>query len=666
MSTGQWEVVGKSKKSQNGKVKNKEEDKKSFKNGPKLEDILPHSQIKSFYAGMEIDDDKKAQKEKKKEGDKKSKKSQDKKSSEPPKPKPPKTIEGAFEAIDPVELANIIATNKIRFSNAPLVWLKEVANFLNSKTQIDVEDPTFANYPPTYPLSALPSEIKGTLESVLQDAGQANAQLFFDVTLTALANDMSRGQSVNGHRILLQMLANDYPEFCVASIQKSATLRNSYQNRPPIGLSLLWALGQGGHNNFAVGLKAWQELFLPIIELKNYSKFIVLYLSSLLDKHATMDATKVSQEQLLAMFDMVNSKRNSVSKELSSDLIKQLTKYKDIYFSRSGNKLQVTFNHIMKKLPNQFLSGPTLDSYNRVLVESLVDCLERDDSSNATWRQLFQKCTKQSATLLDFINSNWAEVSPKLKLKSLKKTVSEYKEVGADALKGKKKDETVVKAKKICQDILDRMTSTRRFPWLWASFFLLLSIGGLVGYDVYRVNGNFPKSATGKLMKDLGVLEHSQLAWRKTLSTSARGYLWLETNAPVYYTQTVEICKPYAQVSKDIFVIAIKKTGVLYGNVKDYVVEKTPVVAATIEQYAPGLIENVQSYASSGYEVVKKYSNDYYQMTAEYLKTKVFIGEWAPEILQNKTQTALNVTRTHVSTYFHWFREQVHIYSKIP
>lgn len=35
MSTGQWEVVGKNKKSQNGKSKNKDEKKA----GPKLEDI---------------------------------------------------------------------------------------------------------------------------------------------------------------------------------------------------------------------------------------------------------------------------------------------------------------------------------------------------------------------------------------------------------------------------------------------------------------------------------------------------------------------------------------------------------------------------------------------------------------------------------------------------
>ncbi|XP_063830529.1 transmembrane protein 214 [Ostrinia nubilalis] len=664
MSSGQWEVVGKNKKSQNGKVKSKEDVKKTIKNGPKLEDVVPHSEIKSFYAGMVVDDDKKPSKDKKKEGDKKSKKQQDKKA-EPPKPKPPKTIDDALELIDPSELASIIASNKLRFSNAPLVWLKEVANFLNSKIQIDVDDPTFGNYNLDYPLSVVPDEIQSSLEKVLQDAGKANAQLFYDVTLTTLANDMSRAQSVNGHRLLLQMLAKAYPEFCVASVAKSASLRNSYQNRPPIGLTLLWAFGQGGLSDFAVGVKAWQELFLPIIELKNYSKYIVAYLGTLLDCHADMDSTKVSQDQLLAMFDMVNAKKNNLSKELSSDLINQLSKYKDIYFNKSGNKLQVTFNQIMKKLPNQYLSGSNLDAYNKVLVESLVDCLVRDDSCNATWRQLFHKCTKQSATLLDYINSNWAEVSPRLKRKSLKTTVVQFREVSGDALKGKKKDETVVRTSKICQDILDRMTSTRSFPWIKAIFVVLLSIIGLVAYDVSRA-GDFPKSATGKLFKDLGILEQSQHAWQKTLSTSARGYIWLETNTPVYYAQTIEICKPYIQLSKDLFTVACNKVSVLYANIQEFVAAKTPIVVATIEQYVPGLIDNVQNYTLTGYSAVKKFTIQYYTLSSDYLATKVFIGEWAPEILQNKTQTAINVTRDHMSTYFHWFRKQVHLYSEIP
>ncbi|XP_050674602.1 transmembrane protein 214 [Leptidea sinapis] len=661
MASGQWEVVGKNKKSQNGKIKVSNEDKKPTKNGPKLEDLVPSSQIKSYYAGMAIDDTRKPAKEKK--GGEKKKKNEKKDD----KPKPAKNLQEALEAIDPIELANIITTNKLRFSNAPLVWLKELASHLNSKIPFDVEDPTFSNQEATYPVSAIkPPEIKSSIAQVLKDAGKANAQLFFDVTLTALANDMSRGQSVNGHRILLQMLALENPEFCIVSIQKSMSLMNSYQNRPPIGLSLLWALGQGGHENFAVGIKVWQEIFLPIIELKNYTKYVIRYLSKLLDRHVSMGDAKVTQDQLFAMFDLVNSKRGGLSKELSSDLMNQLVKYKDIYFSKSGNKLQVTFNQLMKKLPNQYLSGSSLDQYNGVIVQSLVDCLARDDSCNATWRQLFQRCSKQSATLIEFIDTNWNEVSPRLKHKTLKLTITHYKEVCGETLKGKKKDETVMKANKICQDILDRMTNTRRFPWIWASFFLLVSIAGIISYDVSRVGGNFPKSTTGQLLNDLGLLEQSQKAWQKTLSSSARGYIWMENNVPVYYTQFIEVSKPYAELSKDVYTIALKKTAIIYSNIRDYVQEKTPVVLASIENYAPGVIETIQVYSANGFNALKKYSNDYYQLTADYMKTKVFVGDWSPEILQNKTQVALNATRSHVTNYLHWFRKQVHTYSEIP
>lgn len=57
----------------------------------------------------------------------------------------------------------------------------------------------------------------------------------------------------------------------------------------------------------------------------------------------------------------------------------------------------------MKKLPAQFIEPNKLDPFQKVLVESLVDCLEVDDSCHATWRQLCLRTSKQSATLLSYI-----------------------------------------------------------------------------------------------------------------------------------------------------------------------------------------------------------------------------------------------------------------------
>lgn len=99
----------------------------------------------------------------------------------------------------------------------------------------------------------------------------------------------------------------------------------------------------------------------------------------------------------------------------------------------------------------------------------------------------------------------------------------------------------------------------------------------------------------------------------------------METNAPVYYTQTAEVLKPYSLLAKDLVIISGKKAGIFYANIRDYVLVKMPVVVATIEQYAPGFVDNVKNYSAAGYETVVKYSTDYYQLSADYLKTKVFV-----------------------------------------
>lgn len=135
----------------------------------------------------------------------------------------------------------------------------------------------------------------------------------------------------------------------------------------------------------------------------------------------------------------------------------------------------------------------------------------------------------------------------------------------------------------------------------------------------------YSESSTGKLLNDIGILEQSQRAWQKTLSTSARGYLWVETNAPIYYSQALEACKPYSQLSKDALIVAKKQICSWYTNLNSFFKEKRPVILATIEQYAPGLIDKINDFTMSCYETVVKYSSEYYRNALDYLGTNVFM-----------------------------------------
>lgn len=168
-----------------------------------------------------------------------------------------------------------MTTGQTRFPEAPLIWLKDLAAFLNVKIPIDKEDATFSGKPKDYPLSIVPKQISSTLEKAIEMAGKQTAQIFYENTLTAMATDMVKGSPVVGHKIFLQLLAQVNPEMTAANIPKVISVRNSYQNRKPVGMSLLWALSQAGRKNLAVGLKVWHEVMAPLLETKGYSGYVV-------------------------------------------------------------------------------------------------------------------------------------------------------------------------------------------------------------------------------------------------------------------------------------------------------------------------------------------------------------------------------------------------------
>lgn len=101
----------------------------------------------------------------------------------------------------------------------------------------------------------MPSGIKTVIEKAFTQAGKNNTQLFFDICLTSMASDMSKDLPALGNKILLQYIALNESSLITTNLNKYITLKNSYQNRPNIGLSILWAVGQVGIYDFQCGFE---------------------------------------------------------------------------------------------------------------------------------------------------------------------------------------------------------------------------------------------------------------------------------------------------------------------------------------------------------------------------------------------------------------------------
>lgn len=111
---------------------------------------------------------------------------------------------------------------------------------------------------------------------------------------------------------------------------------------------------------------------------------------------------------------------------------------------------------------------------------------------------------------------------------------------------------------------------------------LLGAIGGLLAYDTQRNGGVFAKSAAGKALNDIGALPYVETAWTKSLSTSARGFQWAETNVPIYVNKTCVVLKPYGEFLKDLSIVGFNAAKNGYAVSKEYVVAKTPAVVSFV------------------------------------------------------------------------------------
>ncbi|XP_063225460.1 transmembrane protein 214-A [Bacillus rossius redtenbacheri] len=669
--SGQWEVVVKNKQKHGGnqavKKLTKNERKKFVENAPKVEDILPLDQVKSLYNSLDNKENRKpVQKDSQKDNEAKKtqKKQQPEKKKEVKEKSPvPKSLESAASQIDVKELSSELGIGQARFPDAPLAWLKGLAEYLNAK--LDHTSPATSRST-EYPLCALPHEVRQVALKALQAAGEATARHFYEMCLVAMASDMSKGNMpIFGYKVLLQLLAFQNPEITVHNIPKIATIRNSYQNRQPIGLAILWAVGQGGVKNLSVGLKVWQEIMLPVLEMKNYSSAVVGYLRDILNSKS--NTKPLSPDQFFTVYDVIHSPKPGLPNTLRQELLGVSGPLRAQAFQKDPEKrLQSFFQPLLERL-----RPSASKELKEELLNSLVLCLTKDQQSFSIWRQLYTKNLAQSAVLLKHLDSRWESLKAQLPLKTLWDTLTTFKVTNDELRKMKHKEDHLQDCQKYSEELLKKMTVSRSFPWKLGSFFLLLIISALLAYDVQK-HGTFKSSSTGSFLKDIGALKYGEHAWARTKYYSQKSYQWAEVNVPHYYSIAVEQAKPYLQQAWDFSIVLADQLYLLYGNIKVFLEEKTPLVVNWVNHFAPGLLEIIKSHSVTAWEAAKHYAFVFWQYVLEYsqlflkwTQQNVFVGSLSPENLQRYSEGAINTTQVYATWTYDWLLQKVQTLSKI-
>ncbi|XP_020289025.1 transmembrane protein 214-A isoform X2 [Pseudomyrmex gracilis] len=573
-----------------------------------------------------------------------------------------------LQKINPQELDELLATAQVRFPEAPLLWLKELNAFLNIKIPINKEDAIFSGKPKDYPLSLVPKAISSILERAVEMTGQQTIQIFYENTLTAMATDMVKGVPVIGHKIFLQLLAHLNPDVTAANIPKLISIRNSYENRKNIGLSLLWAWSQAGQKKLAVGLRIWHEVMSPMLETKAYANYVVQILNDLVFGHDNVH--DLSVDLYLDIIRDTYSQRfqNLQPASLGKIITASIDKLRSILFKNKDISYTKLFEMLMSKVTQK------LDpNYRYELIKALADCLVTEPLCFNTWSTIYIKNLYQSNLLLSYIDVNTSTLQSKFKTKHFKETLT-FIQNNSEKWKKAKDENLALACKKTCQVLQKKMTSSRShsFPWKSISLLLLIFIGTIVAYDTQR-HGSFEASQVGQFLKNSGILKYVEKIWTTVKLYWSAGHKAIKDSSPEYYKAVVDLCTPYVKLANDVYLVTRNISIKLYNNAASYVEKNIPVVLDTIEHYAPGILEETKSRSIAGLEFLKVSFTvlgekviEHSITTVQWLQKNVFVGKLSPDSIRSYAAWAFDTTQSYASQTYDWVYEKVQTLSKAP
>jgi len=546
-----WETVSKanqggSKKSTaNGKAaggQGKAPKKEKMVYSP--EDVLPASSVDNMYASAFDPAPKSPKKVSNGTGNKPAPAKPKVAEKKVEKPKVPGTVtEAVKEKLRVEDLKLLIEEVQQRWPDSPLLWLRDVATYLNLNLVSQTE--CVGDVLGGSPASALTANMRKVIGAMLAKAEEGMRETFFETCVANTAHELAKGQCVAGWRVLTQMLADLQPTVVTAHLPRYVELRNSYQNRPAVGLAILWSVGQAGNKSLHSGIKVWLEVMLPVVTLKHYTKYVVDYLGALLAAHNISTGTQLNKpvmdiSNLVTVQDTVFIVAQGINKEHARSLMKLYPALRNI--ALAGARNHELFPALLPRLANLSTPELVLDT-----LEILCMCLVACPAATVHWHKLYTSHLDQSGQLLNYLDCNWTSYRGVLEQPTFQETLEAFQDYNSSVVNKPGLQLATDGANAVASRF--SVGGMAWFPWKTLSFLLLISTAAIINMDIERSGGSFKKCNTGQFLSDIGQYERVVNSANWVLATSHQSREWGRTTIPVYWAKGAKAVGPYVEVA---------------------------------------------------------------------------------------------------------------------
>lgn len=132
---------------------------------------------------------------------------------------------------------------------------------------------------------------------------------------------------------------------------------------------------------------------LPLIEMKNYSRYVINYLVDLINRFNDVPVTK---EQFLSIMDIVYSNKKNLPADLTQSLYNIVPKLKLLLFTNNSDK----YNSFIEPLLRSLVINDNT-AYKSEICDVIITCLHKDHTCFGTWSKNYIKTLPSSAILLN-------------------------------------------------------------------------------------------------------------------------------------------------------------------------------------------------------------------------------------------------------------------------
>jgi len=556
-----------------------------------MEDILPASSVVNSFASAF--DPVPTPKSPKKEANGVAKVSNGKAKSTAKVEKPclPASLEEAVKAkIKLDELKSIIEEVQQRWPDSPLLWLRDVAQYLNFALVTSQEEELCKEALGGEPLSALTANMRKVIAAMLSRCEEGMRETFFETCVANTAHELAKGGNVAGWRCLTQLLADLQPTVVTAHLPRYVELRNSYQNRPAVGLAILWSVGQAGRKSLQSGVKVWLEVMLPVITFRHYTKYVVDYLAALLAAHNITPDTRMNKPLMdISNFITVQDTVFVVSSAMNKEHARSLGQ---LYPSLRAIALGGFTNHelfpaLLPRLDSLASPGQVVDT-----LEVLAECLAATPAARVHWTQAYTSNLGPSGQLLSYLDSNWIRYRADLDEPELQETIEAFQDYNASVAN----KEGLPLATEGANAVAAHFSTPGMawFPWKTLSLLLLIGTAAIINLDMERSGGSFKASNTGQFISDLGQYERVMGAGSWVMVTTKQGRQWVEVTLPPYLAHGRKVAGPYLEVAA----AKANEAGTLAKLGLERVREASKLGLARLEAALPGLGVRMEEFGT--------------------------------------------------------------------